>query len=293
MCMLETFFFIIGLNSTLYLFFSALNIVKSILSSNNLSAYGKGSWALITGCTDGIGEGFTETLAKQGFNIIQVSRNPEKLKNQAQDLKAKYGIKVKSICKDFSQCSKDPVTFFNDIFFQTKDLDVSLLINNIGATSNTIKKSFAEVGIDNLTNLITLNLFPIVFLTRIYLPEMNKRTHKSGIINLSSVLADLRLKFNIPYGASKNFDKYFTISIQAENDRKSKVDILCLQPGYVDTVAVRKYKPTILVINRFECAESAMKCLGNVQVTNGHPKHLLMSIIGKIASLGINYLRKN
>lgn len=288
--MLETFFFIVGLNSTLCLFFFVLNIARSMLSSNNLNEYDKGSWALITGCTDGIGEGFTETLAKQGFNIIQVSRNPEKLKNQAQDLEAKYGIKVKSICKDFSQCSKDPVAFFNDIFYQTKGLDVSLLVNNIGTTSNSIKKNFAEVSFDNLINLVTLNIFPIVFLTRVYMPEMSKRAHKSGIINLSSLVADLILRFGIHYGASKAFDKDFTAIIQVEKD--NKLDVLCLQPGYVETPLTKIYDQKFLIISRHQCAEAAMRCLGNVEATAGHSKHLLALVFGKFMGPTLNYLRK-
>ena len=36
---------------------------------------GKGSWALITGGSDGIGLEMCRNLANQGFNILMVSRN--------------------------------------------------------------------------------------------------------------------------------------------------------------------------------------------------------------------------
>lgn len=42
--------------------------------------YGKGSWAVVTGASDGIGEGFCYELAKDGFNICLVSRSLDKLK---------------------------------------------------------------------------------------------------------------------------------------------------------------------------------------------------------------------
>ena len=39
------------------------------------SRYGKGSWALITGASDGIGKEYALELAKEGFNIVLMGRN--------------------------------------------------------------------------------------------------------------------------------------------------------------------------------------------------------------------------
>jgi hypothetical protein len=44
-----------------------------------LNRYGKGSWAFITGSTDGIGFGFADNLAKRGFNVIICARDAKKL----------------------------------------------------------------------------------------------------------------------------------------------------------------------------------------------------------------------
>lgn len=46
---------------------------------NLAQRYGKGSWVVITGSSDGIGKQFAIILAKQGFNIVLVARNQNKL----------------------------------------------------------------------------------------------------------------------------------------------------------------------------------------------------------------------
>ena len=51
-----------------------------------LNRYGRGSWAFITGSTDGIGLGFAHNLARRGFNVIICARNPEKLARRKKEL---------------------------------------------------------------------------------------------------------------------------------------------------------------------------------------------------------------
>ena len=46
---------------------------------HNLKTRYGGEWALVTGASDGIGEAYCYELAKQGFNIVLVSRTESKL----------------------------------------------------------------------------------------------------------------------------------------------------------------------------------------------------------------------
>lgn len=48
--------------------------------------YGEGSWAVVTGSTDGIGKECAKYLAHQGFHIVLVSRNLEKLNATAKEI---------------------------------------------------------------------------------------------------------------------------------------------------------------------------------------------------------------
>jgi 17beta-estradiol 17-dehydrogenase / very-long-chain 3-oxoacyl-CoA reductase len=46
----------------------------------------KGSWAVVTGSTDGIGKAFAMELASRGFNLVLISRNIDKLNATAKEL---------------------------------------------------------------------------------------------------------------------------------------------------------------------------------------------------------------
>lgn len=67
-------------------------------------------WAVVTGATDGIGLGFCKVLTKMGFNIVLISRNPEKLATTVELLEDMQGAKqqksqFKTISFDFRDSS--------------------------------------------------------------------------------------------------------------------------------------------------------------------------------------------
>ena len=45
-----------------------------------------GKWAVVTGCTQGIGRSYVDELAKRGMNIVMISRNKERLEKFADHL---------------------------------------------------------------------------------------------------------------------------------------------------------------------------------------------------------------
>ena len=56
--------------------------------------------ALITGASAGIGYEFSRIFAKNGYNLVLVSRNMERLERIAKDLKTEHDIKARVISKD-------------------------------------------------------------------------------------------------------------------------------------------------------------------------------------------------
>lgn len=244
----------------------------------------KGSWALITGSTDGIGQGFAYVLASKGYNIVQVARNQQKLEANANEIYSRYGVQVKNIVKDFSICTKNPIGFFKDIQDQCLGCDISLVVNNVGTSySNTL---LTEVPQAKILELISLNIFPTVFLTSLFTPVFAKRAEGGGFINLSSVLGNVKYEKYSLYCACKAFIKGFSIVSDLDNKLtgNTKVKTLCLQPGYVLTPLTSNTKGKFLVIDRILCAENALRLLGSTSCSHGYWKHIISGFIYRIVN---------
>lgn len=87
---LSLFFFAVGsLSIARVVYQSAVVLFQTfVVPGTSLNRYGarKGAWAVVTGASDGIGKEFAFQLAKAGFNVLLVARNPELLKSTAQDI---------------------------------------------------------------------------------------------------------------------------------------------------------------------------------------------------------------
>jgi 17beta-estradiol 17-dehydrogenase / very-long-chain 3-oxoacyl-CoA reductase len=278
--MIELIFFIFGACQVVELLMTLTNYIKPLFLSKEPKLT-PGTWAVITACTDGIGKGFAESLAKRGLNIVQVGRNPVKLSECSEDLKKKYGVEVKNIVKDFSICHSDPIDFFQDIHNQTKGLDIEIIVNNVGTSR---PGALSDLKNENLLNMLSLNLFPIVFLTRLYENDL-KNKENSWIINLSSVAAHYSIKSQTIYSACKAFDLVFSEVLISEGKR-----VMALQPAYVDTPLTRHRKTRPLLITANQCSESALRTLGVVQVTSGHWKHVITILLIRSSASLISFM---
>ena len=80
--MWTTLLFCVGLIHVAYFIYGVVGFIRKhcLLKKLDLkSRYGSGSWALVTGGSDGIGAEYCLELAKEGFNICVVSRTRSKL----------------------------------------------------------------------------------------------------------------------------------------------------------------------------------------------------------------------
>jgi len=84
------------------------------------------------GATDGIGKAYALALAKQGLNVMLISRTEAKLQDVKKEIDDKgYGVETKYVVCDYSNFDQKAKNAVNAAI---KDLEVGVLINNVGVS---------------------------------------------------------------------------------------------------------------------------------------------------------------
>ena len=275
----------------LYIIFKIIIILykKFIRKPLNLTErYGEGSYALITGATDGIGKEFCIQLAKLKFNLILVSRNIEKLKNVSDELKNKF-INLQTILIEFDFSKKFSIKEYEKFFLNNKEiknLDISILINNIGISQREL---FINYSLEFIMDTININIVSQSLLTKIFINKLLNRNKKSAIISMSSYSATLPLILSSIYCASKIYDDYLIRAIAEENKGKN-IDFLSVRPQYVNTPSRAEHKKEFKAISTEECVTGIFQDLGYETVTNGYWSQCIKGVIFDIFGMKIKNL---
>ncbi|KAK4773821.1 hypothetical protein SAY87_028840 [Trapa incisa] len=183
-----------------------------------------GSWAIVTGCTDGTGRAFALKLAQRGLNLILVSRNRDKLERLSEELLAVNGhLQVRILALDFSGDISDGV---REIEEMAKELDVGVLINNVGVTY-PVARFFHEVEDELWRSIVRVNVEGTVRVTRAVLPAMFRRG-RGAVVSIGSGGAVVAPSHPLSaiYAATKAFVDQLSRSLHVEY-RHHGIDIQC------------------------------------------------------------------
>ncbi|XP_030215360.1 17-beta-hydroxysteroid dehydrogenase type 3 isoform X2 [Gadus morhua] len=180
-----------------------------------------GEWAVVTGGSEGIGRAYAFELASHGMNVIILSRSKDKLERTAKEIEEETGKRVKVLVADFS---RDDV--YREIEDNLKDLEIGVLVNNVGILPSMIPSKFLETKNLNqtMTDVINCNMRAMAEMCRICLPGMEKRG-KGVIVNLSSGVATIPCPLYSLYSASKTIAP-FSVSTAMIGFQKGGLSIL-------------------------------------------------------------------
>jgi len=180
--------------------------------------------ALITGATAGIGAQYARLLAKEGFDLILVARNKNRLSSTATSLNKEFGVKVEVLPADLTK----PVQL-EKVRKRLSDSKkpVEVLINNAGFGIN---KSFLVSDLSDEQGLLDVLVTAPMRLTHAVLPIMKER-NSGTIVNVSSVASWIA---GGSYSAAKSYLTVLTESLHTEL-RPTKVKISALCPGFTRT----------------------------------------------------------
>lgn len=278
---LGTLIKLLGIATVLRVLIKALHaIYKHLLRpSVDLAArYGRGSYAMITGGSDGIGKAFARELAARGFNLILVARNAEKLTAVENEIKARNpSTIVQKIAVDFVDCGT--LQFFEKIYEEVRNLDISILINNVGLD---YPEGFLDTDEQKLLNLVKVNCIPSVFLCRKIMPKMRMRSKRSLVLNISSASGTFAQPYTVGYCASKAFVDFFTRALALEF-KGSRTDILSVRPFYVST-PMNGLKNGFDTITPESCVAGIFSKIGHDVATYGGINHSLQGSLMECAT---------
>jgi short-subunit dehydrogenase len=183
----------------------------------------RGSWALITGASSGIGREFANQLAGAGWNLALVARRRERLEATAAELTALHAVRVLVLSRDLIEPDAVP-----EIRARLLAEGIRLrLICNCAAFGRWGR--FEDSPARLYPEMIGLNAAAAVSLCAYFCPDL--ATHPtSAIINVSSPAALQPVPYMAVYAATKAFVHSFSQALYGEWNSRG-VTVQTLVPG--------------------------------------------------------------
>lgn len=178
--------------------------------------------AAITGPTSGIGLAFARALAAEGYDVVLVSRDEERLRQVAAELTGLHGVRCEVLTADLAD--------LDDTLRVEQRLrrgPVDLLVNNAGFG---LRSAFETADVDDEQRSLDVLVRAVMRLTHAALEPMLAQG-RGDIVNVSSVAGFLPRS---TYGANKAWVTSFSTWANAHY-RKQGVRVLALCPGFVHT----------------------------------------------------------
>jgi 3-oxoacyl-[acyl-carrier protein] reductase len=182
--------------------------------------------ALITGAGKGIGKAIAIALAKEGVNVILISRTQLDVEQLSVKIE-NFGVKSLALTADVSDINSINKAVETAL---SKFKTIDILINNAGIASFG---KFLELEPTEWEKIIQVNLMGTYYTTRAVLPNMIER-QTGDIINISSTAGLNGNALTSAYSASKFAVLGLTDSLMQEM-RKHNIRVTALTPSTVAT----------------------------------------------------------
>lgn len=236
--------------------------------------YGRGSWVLITGASDGLGKAFARELAQHGFNLLLIARTQEKLTRLQTELET-LGVQARTVCADLSDSSEHT---YERIAAAAQDLDLSMVINCVGVT---VHRLYTDVPPATLRQLLSVNVQTTALVTHTTLPLLLRHAAAKGrrgaLLNVGSIVGRFYWPGTQLYGACKAFIDHLTVPLAFEH--RGHLDVLSFQPTVMATAMAAGTEPGAITISPQLAAQAALSHLGRYVTSHGHWRHALAAAL--------------
>jgi NAD(P)-dependent dehydrogenase (short-subunit alcohol dehydrogenase family) len=182
--------------------------------------------ALITGASSGMGKAIAEAMGVYGANVIISSNDTDGCEAVSKEFQAKR-INCFAIRCDVSQ-QEDIENLYQKAIEKYGKIDI--LVSCVGVA---IPNPFLEINADDFEKTMQINVQSAIFLTKLVIPEMQKR--KDGVLIYLASIASVRGNKSIGlYGMSKaalaQLVRNLAVEFGPDNIRANAIS-----PGMIDT----------------------------------------------------------
>lgn len=184
-----------------------------------------GSWALVTGATDGIGKASARRLASEGFNLVLVARHEARLRQARREFLADSEVQCEVFAADLSD-----LLAVERLVDYCAGLDVGLVVAAAGFGSSG---PFLDANLAQETELIDLNCTSVAVLAWRF-GQRFKTQGRGGLVLFSSVLAFNGVPWSANYAASKSYIQALGEAL-AEEWKPLGLSVLTSAPGPTNT----------------------------------------------------------
>ncbi|KAL3728662.1 hypothetical protein ACJRO7_033271 [Eucalyptus globulus] len=236
-----------------------------------------GSWAIVTGATDGIRKALVFELASKGLNLMLVGRNPSKLEATSRELWDRFGAttEVKTVVTDLVKLSGEEIAAA--IAGAMEGIDVGLLVNNAGMAY--LPKYFHEVDRELTESMLRVNVNAAVWATKGVIDGMLKRK-RGAILNMGSGSAMYISSFPLLtlYASTKAFLTTFSKSISLEYEGQG-IDIQCQAPFFIATKMTMMKRRYLFIPSAEIFSRASVRWIGYDRVCNPYWSHSVQAFM--------------
>ena len=184
----------------------------------------RGTNAIVTGASRGLGVSIAAALAARAVNLTLAARSAADL-DGVRDEVSSSGVQVVSIPTDVSDAAQ-----CGALVAKAEDAigPTDILVNNAGIERAS---AFADLALDDIASIVDVNLKASLLLTRMVLPGMLERG-RGHIVNISSLAGKGGFPYETPYSATKAGLVMFTHTLREElSGSPVSASVVC--PGFV------------------------------------------------------------
>jgi len=198
----------------------------------------RGSCALVTGASSGIGRAVALGLAARGVHCVLAGRNRKRLTELARVLSGDYGIETGILVQDLSQPGAGEKLYRAA---KRAGYRIDILVNNAGAGLKAAPQHGQDLA--DVRTLLALNCAAVLELATLCAADMAKNG-RGWILNVASTASFQAMPWAALYGATKAFVLSLSEAMHVELFR-SGVAVTAICPGITDTNFFKHGKPRV------------------------------------------------